>query len=253
MAKENPIPQAVILVGGKGTRLRPLTYDIPKPMVPVGDTPFLEYLVRLLAKEGIKEIVFCAGYLHEHIVNHFGDGEKFGVQITYSIEDGPLGTGGALKLASQHLKERFFFLYGDSYYPIDYCAIAKAFIESGRSAGAVAYDNSGIWVAENNILAEEGMIKAYDKSLETKGLNGVEAGVLVLQKSILAMIPDGVSSLENEVFNKLIEKEDMFGLLSSQRFYDIGTPDRLEMFREFLRLLLIVAASLMFCIRGNAL
>ncbi|MCJ7509172.1 MAG: sugar phosphate nucleotidyltransferase, partial [candidate division Zixibacteria bacterium] len=107
--------QALILCGGLGKRLRPLTRKIPKSMLPVAGKPFLEYLIKLLKQNGIKEIILCTGYLHNKLKDYFGDGEKFGVNIQYSREHFPLGTGGAIKNAEKLIKSRFFVLNGDSY------------------------------------------------------------------------------------------------------------------------------------------
>src|SRR6266568_5297270 len=106
--------QAVVLVGGLGTRLGEITRVVPKPMLPVGNKPFLEYLIRLLVREGVRRVHFCTSHLAGVVSDHFGDGTKFGVAISYSHEPSPLGTGGALVLATDQLDETFFVLNGDT-------------------------------------------------------------------------------------------------------------------------------------------
>ncbi|MEM3593960.1 MAG: nucleotidyltransferase family protein, partial [Candidatus Jordarchaeaceae archaeon] len=91
--------QAVILAGGAGTRLRPLTVNIPKPLVPVGNIPIMEHMIRLLKKHGIKDIIISLGYLSDKIEQYFGDGSRYGVKLTYSYERTPLGTAGAVRHA----------------------------------------------------------------------------------------------------------------------------------------------------------
>ena len=122
--------QAVILAGGKGTRLSPITDTIPKPMAMVNNRPFLEYMLLMLKRNSFKKILLCVGYLGEKIEAYFGDGNRLGIVIKYSYEKELLGTAGALKLAENILEEEFLVLYGDSYLDIDY----RAFIAFLRSA-----------------------------------------------------------------------------------------------------------------------
>lgn len=114
-SNSDDIIQAVILAGGKGTRLRPLTYEIPKVMIDINGRPFLQYVLELLHKKGISNIVLLVSYLGEQIEKYFGDGKKFGLDITYSYEDPPLGTGGALKKAERLLLPEFLLVNGDTY------------------------------------------------------------------------------------------------------------------------------------------
>jgi NDP-sugar pyrophosphorylase family protein len=116
--------QAVILAGGLGTRLRPLTAKRPKAMVSIAGRPFLEYQIGLLRDAGIDDIVLCVGYLAEQIIDYFGDGSSFGVRLRYSVErERLLGTAGAVKQAEPLLTDIFFLTYGDSYLRLDYRAV----------------------------------------------------------------------------------------------------------------------------------
>jgi NDP-sugar pyrophosphorylase family protein len=133
--------QAVILCGGLGTRLRPMTYDIPKSMVPINDRPFLEYLVEHFKSRGVTSFVFCAGHLHKHIKDHFGDGSSFDIKIRYSIEEEPLGTGGALLKASALLDDRFYVSYGDSLLPIDLAPMVELYDSTPALGVITVYDN----------------------------------------------------------------------------------------------------------------
>lgn len=110
--------QTVILAGGRGSRLVPLTDDIPKPMILIKDRPFLEYMILMLKRNFLKKILLCVGYLGHKIEDYFKDGHRWGVQIRYFYEKELLGTGGALKLASDLIEEKFLLLYGDSYLDI---------------------------------------------------------------------------------------------------------------------------------------
>ena len=224
--------QAVILAGGLGTRLRPITLSLPKPMAPVAGKPYLERQIHELARQSVRDIVLLTGYLGEQIEAHFGDGSRLGVSIRYSRENTPLGTGGALRLARSLLDERFLVIYGDSYLPIAYAGVMSALERSGATGIVVVYDNRlDDTAVKNNIsLDEQGYVTRYEK--DGLGLEYVEAGVLAFRRSITGMLPEGVVSLEEEVFPRLIARRELMGLTSRERFYDIGTVARLQTFER---------------------
>jgi NDP-sugar pyrophosphorylase family protein len=221
--------KAVILAGGRGVRLRPLTDMVPKPMIEIKGKPFLGYQLELLKKSKISEILLCVGYLKEKIMDYFGDGSKFGLKIDYSLEDYFLGTGGALKIAKDLLSETFLLLYGDSYLPIDYTELINACPHGDDAGLVVCYDNK-TKIANNNIYLDcSGLIRRYDKRHPDRDMNYVEAGVAILKKEILGMIPEGKAvSLEEEIFPALIKQGRLKGYPTSQRYYDIGTLEGLK-------------------------
>src|SRR6185295_9255567 len=136
--------QAVILAGGLGTRLRPLTTQVPKPMVPVAGAPYLEHQLRLLAGQSLSDIVVLTGYLGEQIEEYFGDGRQLALRIRYSRESQPLGTGGALREARPLLDESFLVIYGDSYLPIKYSGLGRRLAMTAASGVIAVYrDPSG--------------------------------------------------------------------------------------------------------------
>jgi NDP-sugar pyrophosphorylase family protein len=228
--------QAVILAGGLGTRLWPLTRTVPKPMVPVAGVPYLEHQLRLLAKQGIRSILILTGYLGEQIEEYFGDGSKLGLAIGYSREQAPAGTGGALRDACEKLAETFLVIYGDSYLPVDYTA-TLAMLEGSSAAGLlVVYDNrlSDTSVKNNVDVDASGYVTRYEKD-SPDPLGYVEAGVLAFRREVVSMIaPEGLVSLEKETFPRLIASRRLIAQITTQRFYDIGTPDRLKAIEEFL-------------------
>ncbi len=122
--------QAVIMTGGLGTRLGPLTGKIPKGLIEVGGRPFLDHLILYLRKYGIDDILLCTGYLGDQIISYFGDGSSFGIRINYSQEDHPLGTGGALRPALPKIQDVFFLINGDTFLPIDYNQMLDSFLNS---------------------------------------------------------------------------------------------------------------------------
>ncbi len=220
--------KAVILAGGRGERLKPITDSIPKPMVKIKGRPFLEHQLELLKKNKIGEILLCVGYRKDAIMDYFGDGCRLGLTIEYSIENGFLGTAGALRQARDYLPADFILLYGDSYLPIDYLELMEFWARCSCNALTVCYDNS-VKIAKNNIyLDPDGRIGSYNKRNPVTQANYVEAGVSVLRKEVLHLIPAGRAvSLEEEIFPVLIKTQQLNGYPTSQRYYDIGTPEGL--------------------------
>lgn len=230
--------QALVLAGGLGTRLRPLTNSIPKPMMPILGKPFLSYQLELLKSSGISEVVLSIGYLGEQIKAYFGDGSKMGLRVTYSIEEVPMGTAGGMKLASSLLHDEFFVVYGDSYLPVDYKEVEDFFKDSGKIGLLIAYDDQqGETTVRRNVsIGENNLVTKYKKDSNDKDLNLVEAGVLVFKKRVLDFIPESKPfSLENEIFPVLIAKKELAGFITNQRFYDIGMPERLKDFEELFK------------------
>jgi NDP-sugar pyrophosphorylase family protein len=229
--------QAVILAGGLGTRLGSITQQVPKPMVPVAGKPYLEHQITLLAQQRIAEIVLLTGYLGEQIENYFGNGSRWGVSIRYSREAMPLGTGGALREARSLLASQFLLIYGDSYLPLDYGDVLQRLADAGVCGVMVVYDNAfGDTSVHNNVAIRDAQVSRYDKtSANNPELRYVEAGVLAFERRLVDRIPSqGVVSLEQEVFPLLIAESQMAAYVTTQRFYDIGTPDRLRAIEEFL-------------------
>jgi N-acetyl-alpha-D-muramate 1-phosphate uridylyltransferase len=224
--------QVVILAGGLGTRLWPLTKEVPKPMVPVAGVPYLERQLQLLARQELRNVLILTAYLGEQIECYFGDGSRLGLSIRYSREREPLGTGGALREARALLDEVFVVIYGDSYLPIDYGAVGRRLAISGKWGGLVVYhDPSGeTGVRRNLALSTDGLVTRYDKTaIDDPELHYIEAGVLALRRQALALAPpQDKFSLEQELFPSLIARKALLGFPTQQRFYDIGTMERLK-------------------------
>ena len=226
--------QVVILAGGLGTRLRPLTYQIPKVMVPIKGKPFLEYILELLKKNNFKNIVICAGYLGEQIKNYFRNGEKIGMNILYSFENEKnlLGTGGALKNAQKILEKEFIIVNGDTFLDIDFQDLISYFHKQQKLGIMVVFQNQPKIMRNNIEINSKNEVINYDKKKEGKA-NCVNAGVQVFKKDILKLIsPNKKISLEEEIFPILIQKKEMSACHANQRFYDIGTFKQLKQFNN---------------------
>ncbi|OGC81285.1 MAG: hypothetical protein A2W07_06175 [candidate division Zixibacteria bacterium RBG_16_43_9] len=224
--------QMVILAGGLATRMMPLTSKLPKSMLQIKGRPFLEYQLELLKEYEIKDILLCVGYKGELIKNHFGDGRKFGVNLSYSFDgDKLLGTAGALKKAYKLLNENFFLMYGDSYLPYDYQEIEESFKRSDKLSLMVAYKNQNRF-DKSNLLIQDGMIKLYDKTLRGENLEYIDAGLSILKKEVLNLVPEEEPYDLEELYRALISEEEMSAFEVKQRFYQIGSFEGLEEFKN---------------------
>jgi len=233
------IKQAVILAGGEGTRLRPLTYEVPKPMVLVNSRPFLEYLIEMLRKNGIAEVVLLLGYLPEKITQYFGDGANFGIGIKYSIGQASDKTGTRIKNAEHLLDDIFLLMYGDNYWPLNLEKLLEFYTGQKTLASVTVYanrDGSGEYGAENNISVDEsGRVLKYDKSRKDSRLNAVDIGFYIISKKILELMPNHQFSLEEEAMPLLIERQQLSGYRTEHRYYYLTTPESLKQMAEFLR------------------
>jgi mannose-1-phosphate guanylyltransferase len=221
--------QAVILVGGEGTRLRPLTSTIPKPVVPLVDRPFLAYMLEWLGRHGVEDVVMSMGYLATAVQNVLGDGSAYGVRIRYVEEPDPRGTAGALKYAEQLLDERFFMLNGDVLTDLDLTAQLAQHERSGArgTLGLVPVEDPsayGLVRTEPDGAVREFVEKPPADQIDT---NLISAGAYVLERSVLDLIePDRNVSIEREIWPALVG-EGLYAFGHEQAYWmDIGTPER---------------------------
>jgi len=224
-----------LLAGGMATRLRPITEKIPKLLVEVAGEPFFSHQLRLLKKNGLTRIVLCVGYLGEMIVQQYGDGAKWGVQIEYAF-DGPklLGTGGALIAALPKLGDAFYVLYGDSYLPVDYRAVGDFFLRSGKLGLMTVFENHERYDA-SNVQFAGGEIEVYDKQHKTPAMHHIDYGLGVFRAAAFDGFPrDAVVDLA-EVQKSLVARRQLAGFEIAQRFYEIGSPAGLNELDALLR------------------
>jgi NDP-sugar pyrophosphorylase family protein len=224
-----------ILAGGLATRLRPITETIPKSLVEAAGEPFVAHQLRLLAKEGVKHVVFCVGYLGEMIEEFVGDGARFGLKVEY-VFDGEklLGTGGALKKALPKLGEAFMILYGDSYLDISYAPVAKAFTASGKQGLMTVFRNQGRFDT-SNVVYEDGRVICYSKKKRLPEMDYIDYGLSVLKAESFAAWPDDEPFDLALVLERLSEENQLAGFEVSKRFYEIGSPEGLAAADEYLR------------------
>jgi mannose-1-phosphate guanylyltransferase len=222
--------QALILVGGEGTRLRPLTSGLPKPVVPLAGQPFLSYMLEWLRSHGVDDVVLSCGFRADGVRAVLGDGESLGLRLRYVEEPEPLGTGGALKFAESLLEERFFMLNGDVLTDIDLSA-QLARHESTGARGTLALmpvsDPSAYGLVP---LGAGGAVDGFleKPSADQIHTNLVNAGAYILERSVLAdMPPAGTNfSIERDVFPRLVGN-GLYGVPAPDAYWmDIGTPER---------------------------
>ena len=227
--------QCVFLAGGLATRLRPLTYKIPKFLVPINGRPFLHYQLELVKSYGISNILILTGYLGKQIEDYLGDGSKLGLGISYSYEENPLGTGGALKKAETMLEDAFLVINGDTYLDFDYKGLIDYFYTQAKIGVLTVYPNSEK-IAPNNVkINAANLVIAYSKK-SNAAMNCVDGGVMVLKKEITNFIEAGKKvSLEENIFSKLIENKELSAYPVNQRFYDMGTFEGLKLLEEILK------------------
>jgi N-acetyl-alpha-D-muramate 1-phosphate uridylyltransferase len=219
--------QVVILAGGLGTRLGPLTAQVPKALVPVNGKPFLAHVLALLKENGLVRILLLHGHHGRRLEEAFGDGSALGMQIDYR-HDGPrlLGTGGALRHALDLLDREFLVLYGDTYLDIDYAAVVRAFHASGKPALMTVLRNQGRW-DRSNVIFRDGQLLRYDKADQVPEMEHIDYGLAALRRELIEDLPaEGPSDLA-ELYSRLVRDGSMAGFEVSRRFYEIGTPQGL--------------------------
>jgi NDP-sugar pyrophosphorylase family protein len=223
-----------ILAGGLAMRLRPITQTVPKSLLEVNGEPFVLHQLRLLRGKGIRRVVLCVGHLGELVQQAVGDGAAFGVQVDYSF-DGPvlLGTAGAIKNALPKLGDSFLVMYGDSYLPCDYAAIARSF-ESAEVLGMMTvFRNEGKWDT-SNVELEGGNILAYSKTERTPRMHYIDYGLGVFRAQAFEHLPEGKPYDLAELYADLLRRKQLAAFEVRERFYEIGSPAGLRETAEFL-------------------
>jgi NDP-sugar pyrophosphorylase family protein len=222
--------QAIVLVGGEGTRLRPLTYGTPKPMVPIMNVPFLARTLERLYAAEIRDVILAAGYMPQAIVDYFGDGSQLDMKVTYVIEESPLGTAGAIKNVEQHITGPFFVLNGDILTSLDLRAMREYHharggigalhlirVEDPSPFGCVVHDESGKVSA---------FVEKPAKGEEPT--NEINAGTYLLEREILEYIPPNkFVSIERETFPQVIKDgKALYAFTTDDYWLDLGRPEQ---------------------------
>jgi mannose-1-phosphate guanylyltransferase / phosphomannomutase len=221
--------KAVIMAGGEGTRLRPLTSNAPKPMLPVADRPMMQHVIQLLRRHGFDEIIVTVAFLANAIKNEFGDGSDYGVKIVYADEPTPLGTAGSVRNAMEHLDERFLVISGDVITDVDLTKIVALHDqrEAMATIGLVQVDNPlefGIVITRDDGTIERFLEKPTWGQVFSDTIN---TGIYVLDPKVFDYIePDRSVDFSSEVFPKLLaDGKPLLGAVAEGYWEDVGTLD----------------------------
>jgi len=215
--------RAVLLVGGAGTGLRPLTYVVPKCLLPVGGKPLLERTLRYLEGYGIREFVLCVAYLKKQIMDTFRDGAALGVKIRYAEAEQPLGTAGQLKTASAFIDGPFIAMNGDIITNLNVANLVATHKEKGGIA-TIALKEFGVRIPYGHVVVDgAGRVSAFEEKPTMSYM--ANAGVYVLEQKLLESIPEGrVCSLETETFPSLIGKGELINSYYEPAYWaDVGS------------------------------
>jgi N-acetyl-alpha-D-muramate 1-phosphate uridylyltransferase len=228
-----------ILAGGRATRLRPMTENVPKSLLELNGEPFAVHQLRLLHAKGIRRVVLCVGHLGALVQRVIGDGAALGLQVDYSFDGSALlGTAGAVKNALPMLGESFFVMYGDSYLPCDYAAIACNFESAGALGMMTVFRNEGKWDSSNVEFetggSEAGRILAYSKTDRTPRMRYIDYGLGVFRAAAFQSLPAGKPCDLSEIYADLLQRKQLAACEVRERFYEIGSPAGLQETAGFL-------------------
>jgi D-glycero-D-manno-heptose 1,7-bisphosphate phosphatase len=233
MATERP-RQAVILAGGRGTRMRPLTDDRPKPMIEINGKPFMAYTVEHLASQGFDRVHMLLGYLPDVIREYFGDGSAFGVKIDYTVSDADDLTARRLQLAESSLDPMFLLLYCDNYWPLDMDRHWDRYAEIGAPVMTTIYANDDGYSRDNVRVNDSGLIEVFDRSRSAPGLKGVEISYAIIPRAMLDRLPpNGDELVEQALYPTLAADGMLGGYVTGHRYYSVGSLHRLPLTEAF--------------------
>jgi len=225
--------KAIILAGGFGTRLRPLTDTIPKPLLPIKNKPIIEQAILNFKKYGIKDIILSIGYKADMIKEYFGDGSKIGVNIEYIVEDEPLGTGGAIKKASENLKETFLAINGDNLADFNWKKIISEHQKNQAKISLTLYPVEDVTQFGIAKLEGDKILEFIEKpTVEEAPSNLNNAGAYVIESGVLDMLPNGFSMIEKDCFEKLAPQGVIYSSIHEGQWYPTDTIEKYQLADE---------------------
>jgi len=227
------ISQAVILAGGRGERLRPITDSIPKPMAPVNGIPFLDYLINSIKQVGIKKILILLGYRADKIVERYNFMKNVNIMFSYGDEQDQ--TGRRVLNAYNQLDENFLLMYGDNFWPIELKEMCSNYESLNVPITTTVFSNkngTGEYGYENNIFTTKRNVIMYDKKRETKTANGVDIGYFIVSKNILNPHVSENISFEEHILPELIIKNQLGAYITSKQYYYITNVKSLKDFEK---------------------
>ncbi|MBL7147270.1 MAG: nucleotidyltransferase family protein [Nanoarchaeota archaeon] len=230
--------KAIILSAGLGTRIRPLTDNIPKVMLPINEKPLLEHHINLLRKHGITDIAINLHYMPNKIIEYFQNGSRLGVKINYSHEKELLGTSGAVKKLKPFFKETFIVVYGDVAVDVDFAKLIEFHKKNKAEATLVVHesdhpeDSDVIEINEKNEI-----VKLWNKPHKTMPKSNLtNAALYILEPEIINYIPEGKSDFIKDVFPSLLKNNlKVMGYNTEEFIKDMGTLERYEIVKKYFK------------------
>lgn len=226
--------QAVILAGGRGTRLRPITDSIPKAMVPFHGEPFAGHIIHMLADRGFTDVLLLEGYLAEPMQDHFGDGRDYGVRIRHRVTPPESLTAFRVLDALDEIDDHFLLLYCDNYWPMRYDDMWEHYRERNMPCQITVYANDDGYTRDS-VIVEDGMCRVFDRTRVTPGLTGVEISYAILDKRVVTPLisaqPDEL--FEQAVYPALAEDGQLAAFWTGHRYYSVGSHERLPLTDAF--------------------
>jgi NDP-sugar pyrophosphorylase family protein len=229
-------PDAMLICGGAGLRLRSITGDVPKVMASIADRPFLELLLRQLRRQAFQRVILAVGYGKDVIRSHFGE-RAFGLHLAYSVESSPLGTGGALRNAVDLLEsDSVLIMNGDSYTDADLSKFVAAYRESKADVSVLLVPADGRDDCGTVLMDESGRLARFEEKPDSFHAPYLNAGIYIISHQMLYEIPPGLEiSLEKELLPRWLRQgKDITGFVCISRCIDIGTPERYRSAQEIL-------------------
>lgn len=230
------ISQAVILAGGKGKRLLPLTKNLPKPMAPINNTPFLSYLISSLQKKGIKKILILVGFKSKKIINFYSNNKDIPINFSYSSTKSD--TGKRIIEAYKLLDDEFLLLYGDNYWVPNIAKMYKKFKTKKALVSTTVFNNklgTAEYGKQNNIYVKKNsLVEKYDKSRREKKLNGVDIGFFIIKKKFLKIFKEkNINySLENDFLLHAIKLKKLVAYQTNRQYFSITNLKMLKKFEK---------------------
>lgn len=229
------IRQAVILAGGRGERLMPLTMDRPKPMVLINNKPFLDYLIYSLIEQGIKKIIILTGYKSKIISQRYNNYKD--IQILCIQGDEIYETGQRIIKAYEYLEDHFLLLYGDNYCKINLNKMTENFFNKKKLLSTTVFSNkkgTGEYGNKNNIIVnKDNIIEGYDKEMKNSKSNGVDIGYFIVNKKIFNFKYKGNPSFEKTIVNELIKKKQISGYITDEQYYYLTNTISKDNFEKY--------------------
>lgn len=229
--------KAVIMAGGKGTRIAAVNSEVPKPMIPLEGKPVLEYQVECLKRQGIREYIFVTGHLGDQIESWFGDGRRFGISVSYIREEYPLGTAGALYMLRNMSDDDFLLINGDIIFDVDINRFSEAHHRCGGMATILVHPNSHPYDSSLVVAGRDGLVREWlhKEEKRTWYQNRVNAGIHILSSKLFTHLRSKNMfselcplDLDRDILKPLIDEKELYAYYSTEYVKDMGTPERYE-------------------------